>query len=186
MLSLEKPQPDELKRSWKDILHVGIPAAGTNAIVPIGVAVITAMVARYGPEADRILQALRLCMLFSIGSGLVIALVLAVFAGYLPTLFSDSTAVISIAKIYLWIAPIGYGAYGVVMVMNASFNGMGHPMPGVAISVGRMLVLYVPLASAGMVFLGSTGIFAAYPVANILSGVLAYGWARRKVREALA
>ena len=31
-----------------------------------------------------------------------------------------------------------------VMVMNASFNGMGKPMPAVHISVGRMVVIYVP------------------------------------------
>jgi len=51
MLSFNKPDRDELKKSWREILHVGIPAAGTNAIVPIGTAVIIAMIARYGPEA---------------------------------------------------------------------------------------------------------------------------------------
>jgi putative MATE family efflux protein len=224
MLSFEKPHPDELKRSWKEVLHVGIPAAGTNAIVPIGVAVITAMVARYGPDAvagygvasriesmmlviyyamsaiigpfvgqnlaagkkDRIMEALRLCMVFCIGSGLAIAAILAIFAGFLPTLFSESTAVIGVANLYLWIAPLGYGAYGIVMVMNASFNGMGYPMPGVAVSVGRMIGLYVPLAFLGMHFFDAVGIFAAYTVANVVSGVVAYAWAIRAVREQCA
>lgn len=224
MVSLERPERDELRRSWRDILHVGLPAAGTNAIVPIGVAVITAMVARYGPEAvagfgvasriesmtlvmyyamsaiigpfvgqnlsagkqGRILEALRLCAMFCIGSGLAIAALLAASAVFLPTLFSESANVVGVAKLYLWIAPIGYGAYGTVMVMNASFNGIGQPMPGVAVSVGRMIVLYVPLAFVGMRYFGTLGIFAAYPVANILSGVLAYVWAQKKVREEFA
>ena len=51
MVSFERPHRDELKTSWRAILHVGIPAAGTNVIVPIGAAIITAMIARYGPEA---------------------------------------------------------------------------------------------------------------------------------------
>jgi len=68
-------------------------------------------------------------------------------------------------------------------VMNASFNGMGHPMPGVAISVGRMVVLYIPLAIVGMLILDEQGIFAAYTAANILSGIIAYSWARRTVRR---
>jgi putative MATE family efflux protein len=51
MISFNKPKLPELKNSWVDILHVGLPAAGTNAIVPVGLAVITAMIARYGPEA---------------------------------------------------------------------------------------------------------------------------------------
>lgn len=221
MLSFEKPHPDELRQSWKDILHVGIPAAGTNAIVPIGAAVITAMIARYGPDAvagfgvasriesmtlvlyyamsaiigpfvgqnlaavreERILQALRLCMRFCIISGLTIALLLAASANYLPTLFSDNPDVVGIAATYLWIAPIGYGAYGMVMVMNAAFNGMGYPLPGVAISAGRIAGLYLPLALVGMVFFDAVGIFAAYSMANIVTGVLAYVWARRSVRD---
>ena len=109
---------------------------------------------------------------------------LAATAGILPALFSDSADVIGVARSFLWIAPIGYGAYGVVMVMNASFNGMGYPMPGVAISVGRILVLYVPLALAGMSFFDERGVFAAYAAANILSGLIAYAWARNTARRA--
>ncbi len=221
LVSFSMPERDELTRSWKDILHVGIPAAATNAIVPIGAAVITAMIARYGPEAvaafgvasriesmmlvvyyalsaiigpfvgqnlaagkgSRILEALRLSMLFCIGSGLLIAAGLAALAGFLPALFSDSAAVIEVARLYLLIVPLSYGLYGLVMAMNASFNGLGRPMPGVGISVGRMLVLYVPLAFIGMRFFDEVGIFAAYAAANIVSGVLAYQWARTTVRR---
>ena len=56
-------------------------------------------------------------------------------SGFLPTLFSDSPEVIHVAKTFLWIAPISYGAYGIVMVVNAAFNGLGNPLPGVVISV---------------------------------------------------
>ncbi|MCH7637550.1 MAG: MATE family efflux transporter, partial [Proteobacteria bacterium] len=51
MISFNRPDPGELRQSWRDILHVGIPAAGTNAIGPIATAIIIAMIAGYGPEA---------------------------------------------------------------------------------------------------------------------------------------
>lgn len=216
MISFNKPKAPELRSSWRDILHVGIPAAGTNAIVPIGLAVITAMIARYGPEAvagfgvasriesmvlvlyyamsstigpfvgqnlsagkvDRIQAALRLCASFCILSGLAIAVGLALLSGVLPGLFSDNPAVTDVTRLFLWIAPISYGAYGIVMVVNAAFNGLGNPMPGVVISVTRILVLYVPLAFLGKALFGMVGIFAAYAVANILSGALGYVWAK--------
>jgi len=221
IVSFNRPDPAELRKSWRDILHVGIPAAATNVIVPIAAAIITAMVARYGADAvagfgvasrveslvlviyyalsaiigpfvgqnlsagkeDRILIALRLCTIFCLGSGLLIAGVLAVFAGFLPKLFSDSNAVISVARLFLWVAPIGYGSYGMVMVMNASFNGLGKPMPGVIVSVMRTIVLYVPLAIIANYWFGIAGIFAAYAVANIVSGFTAYGWAKRVVGQ---
>ena len=221
MVSFKKPHPAELRKSWADVLHVGIPAAGTNAIIPVAIGVITAMLARYGPEAvagfgvasrvesltlvifyalsaiigpfvgqnvaaqkaDRIYRALWLCTMFCLGSGLLIALFLAMARGWVPALFSDNPDVISVAATFMLVAPISYGAYGMVMVMNASFNGMGKPLPAVWISVARMAVIYVPLAIIADRFFGVPGIFAAYALANILTAILAYFWARRSVQE---
>ena len=219
LVSFNRPDPAELRRSWADILHVGIPAAGTNAIVPIATAIIIAMIASYGPEAvagfgvasrieslvlvmfyalsavigpfvgqnlaagkeARIMEALRLCMIFCVGAGLVGAGVLALSAGFLPTLFSDNDAVISVTRLFLWIAPLGYGGYGLVMAINASFNGLGKPMPGVVVSLLRTIILYVPLALIAQHWYGMVGIFAAYAAANVFTGFVAYAWAKKTV-----
>ena len=221
LLSFNAPERGELVSSWRDILHVGIPAAGTNAIIPIATGVITAMLAQYGPEtvagfgvasrvesltlvlfyalsaiigpfvgqnisanrSDRIYRALWLCTVFCLGTGLVIAGGLALLSGWLPGLFSDSAEVTGVARQFLLIVPISYGTYGMVMVMNASFNGMGKPMPAVHISVTRMVVLYLPLAWAGDHFFGVAGIFGAYAVANVVTGIASYAWARSSVQE---
>jgi putative MATE family efflux protein len=221
MVSFSKPDLAELKKSWRDILHVGLPAAGTNAIIPVAMTLITAMIARYGPEAvagfgvagrieslvlvvfyalssvigpfvgqnlsagkeQRIQQSLRLCAVFCMAIGLAIALLLALASGFLPTLFSQNPDVYNVTRLFLWIAPISYGAYGVVMVMNAAFNGLGKPMPAVYISATRMIVLYLPMAVLGRQWFGIAGIFGAYAAANLLSGLLSYVWARRAARE---
>lgn len=221
LVSFKKPHPAELKQSWKDILHVGLPAAGTNAIIPVAMTLITAMIARYGPEAvagfgvasrieslvlvvfyalssvigpfvgqnlsagkeQRILESLRLCAIFSMAIALAIAILLALGSGYLPTLFSENPDVNNVTRLFLLIAPVSYGAYGIVMVMNASFNGLGKPMPAVYISVTRMMILYVPIALVFRQWFGIAGIFAAYAAANLLSGLLSYFWARRTAQE---
>jgi len=224
MVSFDKPEPGELRQSWRDILHVGIPAAGTNIIVPVGAAMVTAMIARFGPDAvagfgvasriesmmlvmyyalsaiigpfvgqnfsagkeERILRALWICTVFCIGSGLVIAGLLASMSGWLPGLFSDSESVRQVTSMFLWIVPVSYGTYGMVMIMNASFNGLGYPIPGVVISVCRIAVLYIPVALIAMQFFEIAGIFAAYAIANIVSGLGAYAWARNTVRNRCA
>ena len=224
MISFNRPDPVELRQSWRDILHVGIPAAGTNAIVPIATAIIIAMISGYGPEAVagfgvasrieslvlvmfyalsavigpfvgqnlaagkelRILEALRLCMIFCVVAGLVGAGVLALSAGFLPTLFSDNDDVVRVTRLFLWIAPLGYGGYGLVMVINASFNGLGKPMPGVVVSLLRTIILYVPLALIAEHYYGMVGIFAAYTVANVFTGFVAYAWAKRTVHSLCA
>ena len=224
LVSFHRPDAGEMRRSWRDILHVGIPAAGTNIIVPVGAAVITAMIARFGPDAvagfgvasrlesmmlvlyyalsaiigpfvgqnlsagheQRILRALWLCTAFCLVTGLGIAAALASLSGILPGLFSDSDSVRSVTSTFLLLVPISYGAYGMVMVMNASFNGLGRPMPGVVVSLARIVVLYIPLAIVGMMLFGVAGIFGAYAIANIVSGFGAYAWARRTVTRSCA
>jgi putative MATE family efflux protein len=221
LVTYEKPDREVMRRSWRDILHVGLPAAGTNVIVPLGLTLITAMIADFGPRAvagfgvasrveslvlvlyyalsaiigpfvgqnlaagreERIRTSLRLCAVFSILSGLVIAALLALGSGFLPRLFSDNPAVTDVTRLFLLVAPISYGAYGIVMVVNAAFNGLGNPMPGVVISVTRILALYVPLAFLGKMLFGIVGIFAAYAVANIASGALGYVWAMRNTHR---
>ena len=216
LVTFGKPDRAELRQSWRDVLHVGLPAAGTNVIVPMGLALVTAMIADFGPKAvagfgvasrieslvlvpfyalsaiigpfvgqnlsalreDRIQLSLRLSAIFCIASGLAIAAILALASGFLPRLFSDSPEVIDVTKTFLWIAPIGYGTYGIVMFVNASFNGLGRPMPGVAVSVMRIVVLYIPLALIGKALFGIVGIFGAYALANLLSGGIAFMWAR--------
>lgn len=219
MLTFNKPDPGELRKSWRDILHVGIPAAATNVIIPVATGVVTAMIARYGPEAvagfgvasriesltlvifyamsavigpfvgqnlsagrfDRIFLALRICTLFCLGSGLVIALSLAMAGKWLPSLFSDNPEVTDVTTMYLFIVPLSYGAYGMVMIMCAAFNGLGKPMPAVHISVSRMAVIYVPIAIIANRFFEEVGIFAAYAIANIVAGVVAYLWVNAAV-----
>ena len=221
LITFNKPRLPEMLQSWRGILHVGLPAAGTNAIIPIATGVITAMIAQYGPEtvagfgvasriesltlvlfyalsaiigpfvgqnvtanrADRIYRALWLCTLFCLATGIVIAAGLGLAGGWLAALFSDHEQVVSVASQFLLIVPISYGPYGMVMVMNAAFNGMGKPMPAVHISLARMVVIYLPIAFVADYFFGYAGIFAAYAVANIATGILSYVWARASVQE---
>jgi MATE family, multidrug efflux pump len=224
LVSFNWPGLAALRSSWRAVLHVGIPAAGTNIIVPLGATLVTALLARFGPEAvagfgvasrieslllvifyalsaiigpfvgqnfsagreDRILRALRLCALFCLASSVVYGVTLALLSPIIPTFFTDSADVAKVTAMFLLIVPVSYGTYGMVMIMNASFNGLGHPMPAVWISAMRILLLYVPLALAGAALFGIAGVFAAYAAANILAGSGAYWWAQRSVRQLAA
>lgn len=210
----------KIAASWREILHVGLPAAGTNAIIPAATAVATAMIAGFGQTAvagfgvasrvesvtlimfyalsavigpfagqnlganrpDRILRALALCNVFSIASGIVLAALL-FFAGRdIATFFDDQADVVNVAVSYFWIVPLSYGAAAMVMIMNATFNGLGRPLPAVVISMARMIFIFLPLAWLGGRAFGVNGIFAALALANVLCGVGAYLWVRRVIQ----
>jgi len=51
MLTLQKPSLREVINSWKKVLYIGLPTAGTRMVVPLTTGVITGILARYGPAA---------------------------------------------------------------------------------------------------------------------------------------
>ena len=134
---------------------------------------------------DRLLEARRVVARFCIGFGLALAAVLFLIARPLTGLFSESEYIQGVAVHYLWIVSISYGAYGIVMSCNASFNGMGRPLPGVVVSACRVLLVFLPLALLGRALLGLEGLFAATTLSNLLMGAVAFTWLGRQVaREA--
>jgi putative MATE family efflux protein len=207
-------------RSWKRVLHVGLPAAGTNIIIPVSAGIIVALLAGFGDRAvagfgaatriegltlvvffamsatigpfvgqnlgarkpERIVEALRKSAVFCLTLGAVMAVVLGLLAAHLSRLFSDDAEVVQVTSTYLRIVPWSYGAAGIIMVVNAAFNGIGKPFPAVVISLSRTLVLYVPLAYGASKLFGVPGIFAAACFSDLLSGIIAYAWFRRHCR----
>jgi len=212
----------DFKASTRKIMHVGIPAMGTNMIIPLAGGVVISVIAVFGNDAvagtnvamrieavtiiifyalsavigpfagqnlgakryDRIEKALKQCGIFSLIWGAVLAVLIGLFAPHITVHFSDVTSIQGYANSYLYIMPISYGAYGFVMTANATFNGLGNPIPGVIVSTLRVAVFQFPLVLVAAFFFDNmTYVFAASSLSNILAGIIAYVWVTRTVRH---
>ena len=78
--------------------------------------------------------------------------------------------------LYIWIASWSWGCYGIVMSVNASFNGSGRALPGVVISTCRVIVVLLPLIWVGQALFGLPGLFGAVCASNLLLGWVAWAW----------
>jgi putative MATE family efflux protein len=132
---------------------------------------------------DRLLEARRIIMRFSLGFGLCLAIGLSLLAKPMAGLFTDSEAIQSVAASYIWIVSWSWGAYGIVMSANAGFNGSGRPLPGVMISTLRVVIVFLPLAFLGRWLLGLNGLFIASSLANMAVGAMAYLWIGKHIRD---
>ena len=135
-------------------------------------------------QYDRLLEARRVVTRFCLGFGLALAIVLIAIARPLTGLFSTAPSIQGVAVHYLWIVSLSYGAYGLVMSCNASFNGMGKPMPGVIVSACRVLIVFLPLAFIGRSLFGIGGLFAAATLSNLMMGTVAFIWLGRAINAA--
>jgi putative MATE family efflux protein len=134
-------------------------------------------------QFDRILEARNVVAKFCFGFGLLLVAVLFFAAGPVASLFSDSPEIRRVAVEYLWLVSISYGAYGLVMSACATFNGIGVPIPGLVLSVSRVIVVFLPLALVGRWLLELNGLFIAAALSNLILGVCAFLWLGRRVRH---
>jgi len=211
---------DSFRRATKTIGSVGIPAACTNIIVPVGTVVVVAIIgqklttnelAAFGISRQAeilsvgLLYALSACIGAITGQnggagltdrvrltfkesykiaffwGTFMALVLAVFAKPISNVFINDANVANAAIKYFYIVPITLFAYGFVFVSAAGLNALGRPKYGLVYTIIRSLILYVGLIYVGVTLDGLRGAFIGMALANLISGLIAFGWTMKKV-----
>ena len=114
---------------------------------------------------------------------MVVCVVLALWGQPLAALIIDDEAVVDATYAYLLIVPVTYGLLGVSMIAGATFTALGKPIPTLLLSLGRMVVFYLPLALAGDRLFGFVGIYGAAALANLLIAILSAIWLQRHLRR---
>lgn len=130
-------------------------------------------------QLHRVREGVRVAYVFSIGWGVLTAVAMFLFGDIFALWVNDDPTVLAVAVFYLALVPWSHGAWGVLMMASASFNGLGKPIPSTVLSFTRMFLLNVPLALLLDGLYGYQGIFAATAITNCLMGIAAYLWFRR-------
>ena len=135
---------------------------------------------------ERVKEGVRFVNRFAIKWGFAAAVVLALIAKPLSSILNSDSEVISILSLFLWIIPISYGLFGVMMITNSSLNVLHRPLHATAISFIQMFVMFIPLAFLGSEFFGIKGIFGASMFSKTVAGIGAYYWLKRTLKHELA
>jgi putative MATE family efflux protein len=132
---------------------------------------------------QRIQEALKVALKFSLTWGVLVFILLLFFGLSIASAFTDNATVIEITRNYFYIIGASYGFQGLVLLSTASFNGLNKPYPSTIFSVIRMLLLYVPLAWLGSRIFGIYGVFGAGFIANITVGILSFKYLFKTVKK---
>ncbi len=117
---------------------------------------------------------------------LMVFVILVIFSGYIAQVFAEEASVKRDITLFLCIVPLGYGLQGIIILVNSSFNAMHKPMSALVLSVLRLFVFYVPIASLGSYLYGLEGLFWGCVIANVVTSVVAYLWFNRNLKNEMA
>jgi putative MATE family efflux protein len=125
---------------------------------------------------ERVAEGFRVAVRFSILWGLGALLILVPTAPWIAAVFSNEPQVQAHIVTYLRIAPVGYAAYSVMMMVSSVFNAMDHAVRSTVLSAVRSIFLAIPLAWAGSLLLGIPGIFLGLVIASLVTSLLGLRW----------
>ena len=118
---------------------------------------------------DRAQDATRYAFMFCLGYGALVAVVLGLFAEPIAGIFTSGEEDRNYAATYLRFVGLSLFGYGIVVTANAAMNSRDKALWSMGLSLGRIFVLYLPLAWIGALTLGYWGIVLAAILANVLA-----------------
>lgn len=88
-------------------------------------------------------------------------------------LFNDSPEILKVGASALRIISVGFVVSTISIVLSGAFEALGHGVQSLIISLIRMLLIIPPVAFILSRFMGLYGVWAAFPVAEVLASVTA-------------
>ncbi len=154
-----------------------IEALAIMPLIAVGTSMITFAGQNIGANrSDRVREAARFSFRIMVIYGLFAYLVLSLTSPLTARLFSAEPKVIGSYIDFILFADLGFFMLGTALFVSSTFTGMGRPLPSTVINLLRLLVLQIPFALLGSMFLGLRGVYLGIALGNIIMGAAAYPW----------
>ncbi|RLC48599.1 MAG: MATE family efflux transporter [Candidatus Cloacimonadota bacterium] len=99
-----------------------------------------------------------------------------VLGQYVVKFFINNEEVIFYGKEFFKIVPYSTVFFGLAFIMNGAFQGSGHTVPVMIVTLSRLWVFRIPISYflAFKLNYGAKGIWWGFFISNVLAGILAY------------
>ncbi|EMA48641.1 MULTISPECIES: MATE family efflux transporter [Halococcus] len=100
-------------------------------------------------------------------------------AAPIVSVFTTDPAVVDVGATFLRYSAPTFGFIGIMRAYTGGFRGAGMTMIAAVIAVGTLGLVRLPIAWLGAGVLGVTGLWLAFPISNVVGGLISYFWFRR-------
>jgi putative MATE family efflux protein len=151
-------------------------------IIPVVFGVIFALSGAIGPILgqnygaklyDRIRQAMRDALVFTLCYVLVVCFILALLAGTIADIFDTSGEARALIIFFCQFAAISFLFNGALFVANAAFNNLGYAFYSTVFNWGRSTLGVIPFVWVGAQYFGAQGVVAGWALGAVIFGLAA-------------
>ena len=132
---------------------------------------------------DRVRQALRLTIAVTAGFALVWFLFIQFFPGLVFSAFTTDRELVEIGTRALRIVLLALPILTVQITGAIFFQALGKALPSLVLTTSRQIIFLIPLVILLPRYLGTTGVWAAFPAADALSIGITGAWVIAELRK---
>ena len=132
---------------------------------------------------ERIKEAFKTACISAFLSTLVIVGLVIIFPTFVLSLFTKDADLIKagIAPLRIIYMALPFVTFNVMAAMY--FMGIGKAMPAAVVSLSRQVIILIPLLLILSSFMGLTGLWISFPIADVLSVVFAMVWMKKEMQS---
>lgn len=131
----------------------------------------------------RVIEVLKVSIKFLIIYSTIGVIIIQLFPGIIIKMFNNDTELVNLGKVAIRIVTIMIPFVGVQILSASLFQAIGKAGPALIVSMSRQTLFLIPLVLLLPNFnnLGVIGIYAAFPIADVLAIILSLYLLRREV-----
>lgn len=150
MITFARPSVSDVLASWKEVLYIGIPTAGTNVIMPLTMGIITTLVSGYGPSAVAAFGTASRLDMFALTVVIALSTVLAPFVGQNWGAGKYDRVETAVTYSYWFVLAWGLSLFLLLMIVAMPVASLFTDAPEVI----AIIVLYLSIVPLGYGFHG--------------------------------
>lgn len=133
-------------------------------------------------KPKRVIEAIKLSSYSVSIIGILSFSVIMLFPHFVASLFTSDLELIEITSSILRTVFLVFPIVGIYLIAGGVYQSLGKVKPALLISLLRQVILFIPLVIIFAHYLGLIGIWYAFPISDLVSGIVAIFFLRREVQ----
>ncbi len=134
-------------------------------------------------KKDRVGEVVTKAATWGFAWGIFFWIIASIFSVQITSIFSSDPELLSIAGPAFRIYILGIATVGLQIILSFFFQSIGRKFPSMIVTASRQVLFLIPALLILPRLFGEIGLWAAYPVGDILSIILTLIWVRIEFRQ---